>query len=209
MLFSATALKPFTIEMIDADASDAPQMCNVLAIGGSTTSYGYTKVSLVWYAQPQPSSTWFLPSSISKAESILSPLTAFPATSITFAHPSSIPYHEPMVIQLRTHRTIRPSPYSPTNVRAVGVGSGSSVLARAGAAILNLNGAYYSSPDFAGLAVLNEGTKQIFFNASMITKWGGEVGASFILESAAFSGWAAFESFPIQVYSTGGRVITH
>jgi hypothetical protein len=50
---------------------------------------------------------------------------------------------------------------------------------------------------------LDAGNSPITSNASIVTKWGGQVGASYILASTGYNGWAARDT-PVVVYSTGG-----
>jgi hypothetical protein len=50
---------------------------------------------------------------------------------------------------------------------------------------------------------LDTGNSPITFNVSIVTKWGGQAGASYILASTGYNGWAARDT-PIVIYSTGG-----
>ncbi|KAK7037244.1 hypothetical protein VNI00_011235 [Paramarasmius palmivorus] len=218
----------FGIELIDASSMQAPDTCSVLAIGGSTTSEGYLYEGL----------SRMVCATTTQLNLVSTTIEANPEGQVNFTKfdrlPSDLNYiranffdavpqdngdtiwydYDPV-----ERYTLNPNPSSPSehyllqrpfysNIRGIGAGSGGGILARAGTAMLDLNGAYDNNADYAGITVLSEGTRQIFFNASMITKWGGEVGASFILESSAFNGWAAYESAPIEVESTGGRVAT-
>jgi len=65
-----------------------------------------------------------------------------------------------------------------------------------------------NSFNLAGIKILDEGDKDIDYSPSLVTTWSGQVGASFVVESIAYNGWAALDSSPITVYSTGGRLAT-
>ncbi|THU88349.1 hypothetical protein K435DRAFT_803573 [Dendrothele bispora CBS 962.96] len=74
-----------------------------------------------------------------------------------------------------------------SNIRATGIGSGS------GGAMLM--GWERKNPiDFR--------------NGSLVAKWGGQVGASHILESLEYNGWAAISSPEMMINSTGGTIGT-
>lgn len=60
--------------------------------------------------------------------------------------------------------------------------------------------------DYTGIALLDEGFNQFVPNASQVTQWAGQVGASFLSASTGYNGWAALSSAPVEVVSTGGRV---
>jgi hypothetical protein len=46
-------------------------------------------------------------------------------------------------------------------------------------------------PQFSGLALLEDNINITDLEPSHVTKWAGEIGASYILGSTAFNGWAA------------------
>lgn len=60
--------------------------------------------------------------------------------------------------------------------------------------------------DFLQLTLLDAGNDEITFNVNIVTQWGGQVGASYILASTGYNGWAAHDSAPIVVSSVGGKV---
>ena len=94
------------------------------------------------------------------------------------------------------------------NVRGTGPGSGGNAIARLAPVIINANGVMDISSDFAAILTLDDGNKDLNFSSAAVTRWGGQVGASFLLNSLAYNGWAARSSAPVTVYSTGGRVAT-
>ncbi|KAK7051659.1 hypothetical protein VNI00_004638 [Paramarasmius palmivorus] len=205
------------IELIDVEAAGPTATCSILGISGSTSSEGHlygrlsrmvcattTQLNLVSTvievdSQDHANFTTFdrLPSDLTHVRAgFFDYLSYEPVERYTLnPNPSS-----------RSQHYILQRPFGRTKFQAVGAGSGGGILARAGTAMLDLDGAF--DFDYAAITVLNEGTRPISFDASMITKWGGEVGASFILESTAINGWAAYQSAPIQVDSTGGRAAT-
>lgn len=59
---------------------------------------------------------------------------------------------------------------------------------------------------YAGLALLDEGFEYVDTSPHLLAKWVGQVGASYFLGSIGLNGWAALQSAPIEVVSTGGRL---
>jgi hypothetical protein len=62
---------------------------------------------------------------------------------------------------------------------------------------------------YAGLALLDEGFEDVnIANTSTVrtTQWSGQLGASFILGSVGYNGWAARASSRVPVLSTGGKI---
>ncbi|KAF8965604.1 hypothetical protein BDZ97DRAFT_1811456 [Flammula alnicola] len=59
--------------------------------------------------------------------------------------------------------------------------------------IATINPAYFSATNFSDVA---------------LTRWGGAVGASFLLSSLGYNGWAGLGSQALMVVSTGGKVAT-
>jgi hypothetical protein len=80
-----------------------------------------------------------------------------------------------------------------------GPGSGGTPLSRAGSVMIS----DLSTGSDLNVTYLDAGNSPITSNASIVTKWGGQVGASYILASTGYNGWAARDT-PIVVYSTGG-----
>jgi len=111
--------------------------------------------------------------------------------------------------------TLSDNPNSPTthfvHTRKTALSDSSVGAASAGNAISSIGGVILG-PDFpkmseyAGLALLDNGLNRVNFTTNAITKWVGEVGGSFFLSSLGYNGWAALQSPPIRVLSTGGRI---
>ncbi|THU90159.1 hypothetical protein K435DRAFT_841556 [Dendrothele bispora CBS 962.96] len=93
-----------------------------------------------------------------------------------------------------------------SNIRATGIGSGGGgAMLMAGSVMIDQGGNIQNSP----LSFLAEGKNPIDFrNGSLVAKWGGQVGASHILESLAYNGWAAISSPEMMINSTGGTIGT-
>ncbi|THU75172.1 hypothetical protein K435DRAFT_814592, partial [Dendrothele bispora CBS 962.96] len=93
-----------------------------------------------------------------------------------------------------------------SNIRATGIGSGGGgAMLMAGSVMIDQGGNIQNSP----LSFLAEGKNPIDFrNGSLVAKWGGQVGASHILESLEYNGWAAISSPEMMINSTGGTIGT-
>lgn len=91
-----------------------------------------------------------------------------------------------------------------------GAGSGANSFPRVGGMMLNVGGSLDLTDQFASLAYLEEEYRALNFTPARVTKWSGELGASYILGSSAFNGWAAdsIQSGPLNVVSTGGKDAT-
>ncbi|KAL0579887.1 hypothetical protein V5O48_002134 [Marasmius crinis-equi] len=218
----------FGIKTLEADTRTQPNMCNVLAIGGSLTSGGAlyeglsrmvcaatTQLNLVSATVEADSAGKINITSVDRLPSDLNTVIASFFDPIPQANGDTAYYdYEPA-----ERYTLAPNPSGSTahyiparqlysNIRGVGPASGGGVISRAASSMLNLGGSYDTDLDYAGLSVLNGGTKQAAFNASVVTTWGGQVGASFILASTGLNGWVALNANPIAVESTGGVVAT-
>ena len=64
----------------------------------------------------------------------------------------------------------------------------------------------FSQYGYGGLFLLDDGFNQINFTTNMVTRWMGEMGASYIMASVGYNGWAARHSLPVQVESADGRL---
>jgi hypothetical protein len=90
----------------------------------------------------------------------------------------------------------------------LGPGSGGNVFSRTGDIMLASQTGLNLYVQYAGLALLEEGFDQVDLgktSTARATQWSGQLGASFILGSVAYNGWAARVSSPVQVVSTGGN----
>ncbi|THU91689.1 hypothetical protein K435DRAFT_780587 [Dendrothele bispora CBS 962.96] len=96
-----------------------------------------------------------------------------------------------------------------SSIRVHGTGSGGgSAMTRVASLMIDDGLHLGNDPDTATLTVLNDGNDPITFNVSRVTTWGGEVGASYILTSLAYNGWAAENHDAVLVRSTGGKLGT-
>jgi hypothetical protein len=90
----------------------------------------------------------------------------------------------------------------------LGPGSGGNVFSQIGDLMTASDTSFGLDVQFAALSLLDEGFNDVdITNTSTVrvTQWSGQIGASFILESIGYNGWAARASSPIQVLSTGGK----
>lgn len=87
---------------------------------------------------------------------------------------------------------------------SVGPGSPGNAISSIGQIILGAD--FPQKRQYAGLALLDDGLNRVDYTTNAITRWVGEVGASFFFSSLSYNGWTALESTPIQVLSTGGLV---
>ncbi|KAK7016432.1 hypothetical protein VNI00_018891 [Paramarasmius palmivorus] len=222
--------KKFGIEPINGDYYEITRvggMCSMLSISGSSASEGYvyqglsrmvcattTQLNLVstvieTTAEGQVNFTTFdrLPSDLNYVYASLFDVIPSDDGGLIWAEYKPIERYilTPNPSSESQHYVLQRPSYS--IFRVVGAGSAGGIITCAGDAMLGLGG-LLGYTDSGAIAVLDEGTRQISFDPSIITKWGGEVGASFILESIAFNGWAAYQSAPIQVESTGGKIAT-
>ena len=86
-----------------------------------------------------------------------------------------------------------------------GPGSGGNAISRLGPVMINANNVLDNNRDFAALSILDEGNRPLNFSPSFVTKWSGQIGASYLVNSLAFNGWAARAANPVTVVSTGRR----
>ncbi|KAF8151325.1 hypothetical protein B0H34DRAFT_727198 [Crassisporium funariophilum] len=91
-----------------------------------------------------------------------------------------------------------------TNGLNHGPGSMGPLFSQIGAAMLGV-----SSLDDTTLTMINSTYFSAdTFSTSVVTKWAGGVGASYILASTGYNAWAALGSAPVTVLSTGGKLAT-
>lgn len=88
------------------------------------------------------------------------------------------------------------------------LGSPGNAISSIGHILLDVDGALDGTPGYAGLTLLDQGFNQLNFTPSMVTEWAGQVGASYVLTSLAYNGWAALDSKAVEVVSTGGQAGT-
>ena len=96
-----------------------------------------------------------------------------------------------------------------TGLRVDGPGSGGNVISRLGSAMINARD-MDRDDNFAALLAFDEGNRPLNFQVStaILTNWSGQIGASYLVNSLAFNGWAARAAAPVTVVSTGGRTST-
>jgi hypothetical protein len=87
-----------------------------------------------------------------------------------------------------------------------GPGSGGTTFSRIGDMMLAYDVGLTLDIGYAGLALLEQGYNHLIFNPTQVTTWAGGVGASFFSSTIGYNGWAARESMPIRVVSTGGTL---
>jgi hypothetical protein len=105
-----------------------------------------------------------------------------------------------------SHFVVQYSDGSDLDPRVSGPGSGGVPLSRAGSMMLNTR--WGGGGDYTALAFLNGGTTPITPDPHIVTRWAGQVAASYILASITYNGWAARlgDSGPLVVSSTGGSI---
>ena len=89
----------------------------------------------------------------------------------------------------------------------LGPGAGGDALTQIGYMMLASDSAF-GNAEYAALALLDDGFDDVdIANTSTVktTQWSGQLGASFILGSVGYNGWAARESSRVPVLSTGGK----
>jgi len=103
------------------------------------------------------------------------------------------------------HFISHPSRASRGNV--LGAGSGGNAFSSVGHIMLGLTvvSKLTNWPEFGALSLLDDGFNQINFKPNLVTKWMGEVGASYITTSVGYNGWAAWDSSALRVIRTGGQ----
>jgi hypothetical protein len=89
------------------------------------------------------------------------------------------------------------------DIRMHGPGGAGTAFSSVGTMMLGQGISRFSHPT---LSLLDEGTIGINYTARMVTRWAGQLGASFIVASTAYNGWSAISGSTITVFSTGGRV---
>ena len=87
----------------------------------------------------------------------------------------------------------------------IGAGSGGTSFAWLGTFIASSTNLF---DDGDSLLFLDPEPSNQTLNVTTMTEWGGQAGASFILASTTYNSWAALDSAPIVVFSTGGKVAT-
>ncbi|KAF5384718.1 hypothetical protein D9757_006272 [Collybiopsis confluens] len=92
--------------------------------------------------------------------------------------------------------------------RTTGTGSGGGAMTRVASFMASSSSLILGGFSLSTLNILNDGNNPITFNVSRVTKWGGELGASYVLNSLAYSGWVAASRSPMLVLSTGGYSAT-
>jgi len=133
------------------------------------------------------------------------------------AKPSSLSPNVTAYMQFIPYQryTLSDNPNSPTthfihtretvlSDNAVGAGSAGNAISSIGSLILGAD--FPLKTEYSGLGLLDEGLNKVNFTTDQVTKWVGEVGGSFLLASLGYNGWAALQSNPMQVLSTGGLV---
>lgn len=85
----------------------------------------------------------------------------------------------------------------------LGPGSAGYAISTMGHLVLGPNGAF-TDVDYAGLGLLEQGFEQIDITTNAVSRWVGQVAASYVFSSMGYNGWAARSSAPILVRSTGG-----
>ncbi|KAG6906185.1 hypothetical protein DXG01_015366 [Tephrocybe rancida] len=86
-----------------------------------------------------------------------------------------------------------------------GQGSAGNAISAIAPIVLASNG-IFSGNTYAGLSFLPEGFNHVDTGTSRLAQWVGQVGGSYILGSLGYNGWAALQTRPIEVASTGGRL---
>jgi hypothetical protein len=89
--------------------------------------------------------------------------------------------------------------------RSIGPGSGGGAFTRIGDMMFSINGFFSGDSDFIGLSLLQSGYDQLDLTPQIVTAWVGEISASAMLASVSYNGWAAKDSQPVMILSTGGE----
>jgi hypothetical protein len=55
------------------------------------------------------------------------------------------------------------------------------------------------------ITILERGFDDVNLSTTEVTRWAGQVGASFLSASVSYNGWAALDSAPVWVVSFGGH----
>jgi len=88
---------------------------------------------------------------------------------------------------------------------SLGPGSGGNAFSRIGDMMLAHDFGLNIGIEYAGIALLDQGFEPFSISTSEVTRWSGQVGASFLTASTGYNGWAARGSAPVRVVSTGGK----
>lgn len=92
----------------------------------------------------------------------------------------------------------------PTSLRQSGPGSGGNAMTRVGARVIQADS--ISGSGERSLALLGEVDKATLSNTSTLTRWGGQIGASYLLASVQYNGWVALQDDSrVLVTSQGGQ----
>lgn len=88
---------------------------------------------------------------------------------------------------------------------ALGPGSGGTVFSRIGDMMLADDFGLSIGLEYSGLALLPQGFDDVNVSTVEVTRWAGQVGASFLSASTGYNGWSARDSAPIRIVSIGGH----
>ena len=91
----------------------------------------------------------------------------------------------------------------------LGPGSGGHAFTLIGNVMLASAVKFDLSVEYAALALLDEGFDEVdigYTSTTRAAQWSGQLGASFILGSVGYNGWAARTSAQVPVLSTGGKI---
>jgi hypothetical protein len=88
--------------------------------------------------------------------------------------------------------------------RAEGVASGGYALARVGSRVLHTDSA--QNPDHGGLEELERNAFETILDPTSLTKWSGQIGASYILASLQYNPWVALDQPSIFVTSEASQL---
>ncbi|KAJ6507013.1 hypothetical protein C8R45DRAFT_1090660 [Mycena sanguinolenta] len=80
--------------------------------------------------------------------------------------------------------------------------SAGSLISRLGSDMMNWD---FDLDHDTGMSILEDGTNNINFNASIVPAWGGKVAGALIRNSLKYNGFAALQAPPTLVSSTGGK----
>jgi len=91
-----------------------------------------------------------------------------------------------------------------------GPGSGGNAISCLGDLMTATDQAFIEGIEYVGLTLLEQGFQPInVTNTSLVTRWMGQLGASYMLQTVSYNGWAAYQSpHTVKVVSTGGVLAT-
>ncbi|KAK7458751.1 hypothetical protein VKT23_009753 [Stygiomarasmius scandens] len=209
---------------------DAPNYCNMLGLGGSIISDGGVYVGLSRMICATSTQINMVSATISSnADGSINPLnyTRIPAdlhhVRASFfdvmqvndgqdtQYTNFLPYDRFTLSENHqgetSHFISQYQDFSSIRIHGTGSGGGS-VMPRVGSLMIDEALHLGNDPSTATLTVLDDGNDPITFNVSRVTTWGGELGASYILNSLAYTGWVAETRPPLLIQSTGGKLAT-